>query len=108
MLGIIPGTMADPGYMVRGKGSGASLNSASHGAGRRMSRSMARNTLTGKQMRDYLAERGVELISAGVDEAPMAYKDIHQVMQAQSDLVEPIATFSPRLVRMAEDGKSED
>lgn len=107
-LGVIPGTMADPGYVVRGLGSAASLKSASHGAGRRLSRSAARNQITGKQMRDYLAERRVELLSAGVDEAPMAYKDIREVMQAQSDLVEPIAAFYPRLVRMAEDGKSED
>lgn len=108
VLGVIPGTMADPGYLVRGKGNTPSLHSAAHGAGRRMSRNEAKNTLTGKQMRDYLAERGVELISAGVDEAPMAYKDIRQVMESQSDLVEPIATFYPRLVRMAADGKSED
>lgn len=108
VLGVIPGTMADPGFVVRGKGELRSLQSASHGAGRRLSRKAAKASITRSEIKKYLADRGVELISAGVDEAPMAYKDIHEVMQAQSDLVKTVATFWPKIVLMASDGKSED
>ena len=51
--------------------------------------------------RQFLRERGVTLLSAGLDEVPMAYKDIDEVMAAQQDLVEPLARFEPRLVKMA-------
>jgi tRNA-splicing ligase RtcB (3'-phosphate/5'-hydroxy nucleic acid ligase) len=108
VLGVIPGTMGDAGYIVRGRGDASSINSAAHGAGRRMSRGAARQALTASAMRKYLEERGVELISAGVDEAPMAYKDIERVMQAQAGLVTPVAKFQPRIVLMSRDGKSED
>jgi len=100
-IGIIPGSMASPAYVVRGTGDPASLNSASHGAGRRMSRKQAKESFTGSQLRKYLAERGVELLSAGLDEAPMAYKEIDAVMAAQGDLVTPLARFDPKLVKMA-------
>jgi hypothetical protein len=53
----------------------------------------------------FLPERGVTLLSAGLDEVPMAYKDIDEVMTAQSDLVEPLAKFEPRLVKMAPSGE---
>jgi tRNA-splicing ligase RtcB len=108
VLGVIPGTMGDPGYVVRGKGNVRSLDSASHGAGRRLSRKAAKASITRHQVKDYLRDRGIELLSAGVDEAPMAYKNIDEVMAAQKDLVKPIATFFPRIVLMASDGKSED
>lgn len=101
-LGIIPGSMGTPGYVVKGKGSEKSLLSASHGAGRRMSRNAAKNTFTKRQMLDFLAERGITLLSAGLDECPMAYKDIDEVMREQKDLVEIVAKFEPKLVRMAE------
>ena len=107
-LGVIPGTMADPGYVVRGRGEARSLNSASHGAGRRLSRKAAKASITRSEIRKYLKDHGVELISAGVDEAPMAYKNIDEVMGAQADLVDVVATFYPRIVLMAADGKSED
>lgn len=100
-VGIIPGSMADPGFVVRGKGSTAALDSAGHGAGRKMSRKQAKQTFRWSQARKLLAQRNVELISAGLDEVPMAYKDIREVMAAQSDLVEIVAEFRPRLVRMA-------
>lgn len=103
-LGIIPGSMGTPGYVVRGRGNQESLHSASHGAGRRMSRKAAINTFTKRQMRDYLEARGITLLSAGLDECPMAYKDIDEVMEAQRDLVEVVARFDPKMVRMA-DGK---
>ena len=105
VLGIIPGSMGTPGFVVRGKGVAASLNSAAHGAGRRMSRTKAKQTLTWDAAQRFLRDRGVTLLSAGLDEVPMAYKNIDEVMAAQSDLVEPLARFDPRLVKMAPSGE---
>jgi tRNA-splicing ligase RtcB len=105
VLGVIPGSMGAPGYVVRGLGDPQSLNSAAHGAGRRMSRKRARQEYSWNDLRETLRQRRVELISAGLDEVPMAYKDIEQVMAAQSDLVERIARFDPRLVKMAPAGE---
>ena len=105
VVGIIPGSMATPGYVVRGKGVGASLNSAAHGAGRRMSRKKAKDTFSWNAVQDVLRSRQVTLLSAGLDEVPMAYKDIDAVMAAQTDLVEPLARFEPRLVKMAPSGE---
>ncbi len=105
VLGIIPGSMASPGFVVRGKGKAESLNSAAHGAGRVMSRTRAAQTFNWKEVNAHLRERGVKLISAGLDEVPMVYKDIHQVMAAQSDLVEAIGRFDPKLVKMAPSGE---
>jgi tRNA-splicing ligase RtcB len=105
VLGIIPGSMASPGFIVRGKGSTASLDSAAHGAGRRMSRKEAKRRFGWPETKKLLAERGVTLLSAGLDEVPMAYKDIETVMAEQADLVEPLARFHPRLVRMAPAGE---
>jgi tRNA-splicing ligase RtcB len=98
VLGIIPGSMGTPGYVVRGKGSAASLNSAAHGAGRRMSRTKAKEMFTWDMAQQFLRARGVTLLSAGLDEVPMAYKDIDEVMAAQLDLVVPLARFAPRFV----------
>jgi tRNA-splicing ligase RtcB len=97
--------MAAPGFVVRGKGVAASLDSASHGAGRAMSRTQARNTFRWAQIRPMLAERGVQLLSAGIDENPFAYKDIEKVMAQQTDLVDVIARFDPKIVRMADEGE---
>ena len=102
-LGVIPGSMADPAFIVRGLGVQAALNSAAHGAGRKFSRRAAKAQFRWSHVRSYLADRNVTLISAGLDEVPMAYKNIEEVMAAQSDLVEPIARFEPRLVKMADD-----
>jgi tRNA-splicing ligase RtcB len=104
-IGIIPGSMAAPGYVVQGLGNPESLNSASHGAGRRMSRTAAASSSTWKQIREYLAAREVTLISAGLDEAPWAYKEIDEVMSAQRDCARAIARFTPRLVKMAPAGE---
>jgi tRNA-splicing ligase RtcB len=98
--------MGTPGYVVRGKGVAGSLNSAAHGAGRRMSRTQARKQFSWAEAQRFLRERRVTLISAGLDEVPMAYKDIDEVMAAQSDLVEPLARFEPRLVKMAPAGEA--
>jgi tRNA-splicing ligase RtcB len=105
VLGIIPGSMASPGFVVRGRGNVESLNSAAHGAGRCMSRTAAEKNLSWKDANAVLRERGVTLISAGLDEVPMVYKDIHQVMAAQADLVEVLGRFDPRLVKMAPSGE---
>ena len=108
VLGIIPGSMTAPGFLVRGKGKEDSINSASHGAGRQMSRTKAIQNISKAEMNDVLKEHHVTLIGAGRDEAPMAYKDINKVMGAQTDLVEVLAKFIPRIVRMADDGSRED
>ena len=100
-LGIIPGSMATPGYVCRGRGKPESMNSAAHGAGRAMSRTAAKNSFTWSEAKKFLQERDVVLISAGLDEVPMGYKDIEKVMAAQSDLVDIVARFDPKLVKMA-------
>lgn len=105
VLGIIPGSMTAPGFIVRGKGNEESINSASHGAGRQMSRTKAKNTLDEAAVSQHLQDAGVELLGAGLDEAPMAYKDIHQVMEHQKDLVEVVGSFLPKIVRMCGDKK---
>lgn len=108
VMGIIPGSMTAPGFLVRGKGEENAINSASHGAGRQMSRTQAEKTITSNDMQSILKDHNVTLIGAGLDEAPMAYKDIHQVMAAQTDLVDVVAKFTPKMVRMADDGSRED
>ena len=100
VMGIIPGSMGDVGYWVRGLGLPESLNSASHGAGRQMSRLAARENITQHDRDARLREMGVTLISGGLDEAPQAYKPIQDVMKSQSDLVEVIGVFRPSVVRM--------
>jgi tRNA-splicing ligase RtcB len=102
-LGVIPGTMGDPGYVVRGLGAPAALSSASHGAGRRMSRTQALHAVTKTQRDHYLRDQGVTLLGGGLDEAPQAYKNIDEVMAAQRDLVEQVARFQPRIVMMTDD-----
>lgn len=92
--------MTAPGFIVRGKGETLSINSASHGAGRKMSRTAAMKNVTSGALKKVLKENNVTLIGGGLDEAPHAYKDIHTVMEAQLDLVDVIGKFSPRIVRM--------
>jgi tRNA-splicing ligase RtcB len=105
VMGIIPGSMASPGFLVRGKGQPDSLHSASHGAGRVMSRSKALQSFTWSSVRKQLASAGVELLSAGLDEVPGVYKDIRTVMAAQTDLVEVLGQFQPKLVKMCPAGE---
>lgn len=108
VMGIIPGSMATPGFLVRGKGDAAAIHSASHGAGRQMSRTFAHKNIDYNDWQLMLNDADITLLGAGKDEAPMAYKDIHTVMQAQEDLVTIVATFQPKIVRMADDGSRED
>ena len=107
VLGVVPGSQGHPTYVVRGLGSAASLNSASHGAGRQMGRRQALREIEPEARRAWLAERGVELLAGGLDEAPQAYKDIDAVLALQQDLAAPVARFDPAVVLMAADGKSE-
>jgi tRNA-splicing ligase RtcB len=103
VLGVIPGSMGDAGYVVRGKGEGNSLSSASHGAGRLMSRKAALNSISRSARDEYLKENQVTLLGGGLDESPQAYKRIEQVIAAQNDLVDVIGKFTPRIVRMADE-----
>ncbi len=109
VLGVIPGSMATPAYVVRGKGNPASFHSASHGAGRVMSRTKANATFRFNAVRNDLKKKGVTVLSAGSDEVPGVYKNIDEIMAAQQDLVEIVARFDPKIVKMCGDGsKAED
>lgn len=108
VLGFIPGSMSSPGYVVRGKGHTASLFSAAHGAGRLMSRTQAIKNLKWKDIQQELNQAEVRLIGGGLDEAPAVYKNINDVMAAQAVLVDCLARFNPRVVRMSDDGSRED
>jgi tRNA-splicing ligase RtcB len=99
-LAVIPGSMTAPGYIVMGKGNASSLCSASHGAGRLMSRTQALGTIKQAEMYAVLEKQGIRLIGGGPDEAPQVYKPITDVMKAQEDLVETIGLFHPKVVRM--------
>lgn len=106
-LGIIPGSMIHPGFVVRGKGKAEALSSASHGAGRVMSRTKALNSITRHDLNKALTEAGVQLIGGDLDEAPMVYKNIETVIEAQKDLVQVLAKFTPKIVRMADANRKE-
>ena len=92
--------MTAPGFIVRGLGNKESLNSASHGAGRLYSRRKCKQKFTKSDVKKQLKLNDVSLIGGGVDEAPMAYKDIKKVMNNQLELVEILGTFTPKIVRM--------
>lgn len=100
VLGIIPGSMTAPGFIVKGKGEAASINSASHGAGRKMSRAQAMANITHNALKEELARYNVKLLGGGLDEAPFAYKDIELVMQSQKALVDVVGKFTPKIVKM--------
>lgn len=109
VLGVIPGSMADPAFIVRGKGNAASLKSAAHGAGRRMSRTKAKEKFSWNSTRKNLEKRGIRVLSAGADEVPGVYKNIRDVMKRQEDLVDIVGEFHPRIVKMCGDGsRAED
>ena len=96
-LGIIPGSMGTGSYIVEGLGNELSYNSASHGAGRKMSRGKARKAFTVEDLATQTA--GIECRKDAdiLDEAPGAYKDIDSVMEAQRDLVRPVARLQTLL-----------
>jgi len=101
VFGIIPGSMVAPGFIVSGKGNAASLNSASHGAGRQLSRNKMKTTYTVSDLKAQVKRAKITLIGGGVDEAPMAYKDIDVVMMNQKELVQVEGKFYPKIVRMS-------
>jgi tRNA-splicing ligase RtcB (3'-phosphate/5'-hydroxy nucleic acid ligase) len=110
VMGVIPGSMADPAFVVRGRGVAGSLHSASHGAGRKLSRKQAKDRFSWHATKTNLEQRGITVLSAAADEVPGVYKDIEEVMASQADLVDKVARFEPRIVRMAgeHDGAAED
>ena len=97
---MIPGSMTAPGFIVKGKGQAASLSSAAHGAGRKMSRTNAIKSITHHLLRETLEKNGVKLIGGGLDEAPQAYKDIEEVMRSQKLLIDVVGKFIPKIVKM--------
>ena len=110
VLGVIPGSMADPAFVVRGLGNPQSLQL---GLARRRPPHVAQRRPTtcsaSKRCANELEERGVHVLAAGSDEVPGVYKDIRQVMAAQQDLVEIVAQFDPKIVHMCGDGsRAED
>jgi len=100
---LIGGSMGTPSYYVKGNGNEASLCSCSHGSGRTMSRKQAKETFSKKEMQEFLNAKGVELLDGGLDECPMAYKDVAGVMDAQKDLVGICGIFQPKIVMMSDD-----
>ena len=94
-MGVIPGSMGTRSYIVRGSGNAESYMSSSHGAGRRMSRSRAKRELTEESLVEAMRGKAWNRDAKGLlDEHPLAYKDIDQVMEAQRDLVEVVHTLS--------------
>jgi tRNA-splicing ligase RtcB len=102
-LGIIPASMIHPGYIVSGNGVDDAINSASHGSGRKMSRKKARESFTKSEIKSQLKQHGVTLMGGGTDEAPLAYKNIENVMASQTELVNVEGVFYPKMVRMDKD-----
>lgn len=100
--GVIPATMGDASRIVLGRGNEASLYSASHGAGRVMSRGVALKQIQGDTHEYVMKEYGVTLIGGDKDEDPRAYKRIDAVMSYQEANVDSIGEFTPMMVRMAE------
>lgn len=105
-IGIIPGSSGTQSYIVKGKGNEASIYSASHGAGRPFSRTEAKRRHDAAFVSDWMTANDILTFGLAPDETLMAYKDIDAVMAAQTDLVEIVATMTPRVVIMG--GQSDD
>lgn len=93
--GIIPGSMGTPSYIVEGLGNPDSFCSASHGAGRRMSRAAANKTITEQEAQAAMQGIVHDRFRGKYEEAPQAYKNIEDVMSWQKDLVKPIVKLQP-------------
>lgn len=100
ILGIIPGSMTAAGFIVKGRGETASIASAAHGAGRKLSRTAAMKSISHELLKATLQAHGVKLLGGGLDETPQAYKNIDEVMRSQRQLVDVVGKFTPRIVRM--------
>ena len=105
-LGIIPGSMGSKSYIVRGLGNQDSFFSSSHGAGRTMSRTQAKKTISLADHENALADVECAKGESTLDESPMAYKDIDAVMAAQSDLVEVVHTLKQIICVKGEENSS--
>jgi tRNA-splicing ligase RtcB (3'-phosphate/5'-hydroxy nucleic acid ligase) len=97
-IGIIPGSMGTSSYIVRGKGNRESFMSCSHGAGRRMSRTQAKKSISMDSFRHQMKDIEYTPKKDNLDEAPQAYKDIDAVMEQQQDLVDIVTKLSPLAV----------
>lgn len=95
MMGVIPGNMRDGSFIVRGLGNADSLYSSSHGAGRVMGRKQAKRELDLDEFKQSMGGITALVDETTLDESPLAYKDIHEVMRLQSDLVEVVAHVRP-------------
>ena len=107
--GIIPGTMGSTSYIVRGKGNEGSLNSCSHGAGRKMGRKAAKETITQEQFNAAMERSGSysKVSMNHIDESPLVYKDVTGVIARQKDLIDILFTLSP-LITIKGDSKARD
>ncbi len=85
------------------RASPASLELASHGAGRQMSRRVALSSISKSARDEYLKKNDVTLLGGGMDESPQAYKPIESIIKAQTELVDVLGKFTPRIVRMADE-----
>jgi tRNA-splicing ligase RtcB len=106
-IGLIPGSMGTPSYIVRGLGNPESFSSCSHGAGRRMGRNQAKRTIDEAGLKASLAGTFTKPSMGFVDEAPGAYKDVTKVIAQQSDLVEIVHTLRP-LITAKGDSRAKD
>jgi tRNA-splicing ligase RtcB len=100
-IGIIPGSQGSASYIVQGRGNDESYNSCSHGAGRKMSRTMAEKNLDLTEQKKILDDKGIIhgiRNQSDLDEAPGAYKDIETVMEEQKDLVRVVVKLEPLAV----------
>lgn len=95
MMGVIPGNMRDGSFIVRGKGNSEALWSSSHGAGRVLGRKEAQRTLDMEQFTNTMKGVTALVTTETLDESPFAYKNIFDVMQQQTDLVDVMAHIKP-------------
>jgi len=93
--GIIPGNMRDGSFLVKGKANPKFLSSSSHGAGRKMSRTLAKKEITLQQFKESMKGIKGTIVKEIIDESPMAYKDINKVMKAQEKSVKIIKQIKP-------------
>jgi tRNA-splicing ligase RtcB (3'-phosphate/5'-hydroxy nucleic acid ligase) len=106
-IGIIPGSMGTPSYIVRGLGNAESFASCSHGAGRRMGRNQAKRSIDEAKLKASLAGTFTKPSMSFVDEAPGAYKDVTKVIAQQSDLIDVLHTLRP-LMTVKGDSRAKD
>lgn len=100
-LGMVPGSQGSPSFIVRGKGKKEAFESCSHGAGRVMSRTKAKETLSVEEQSKPMEKKGIIHAirhKSDLDEAPGSYKDIQEVMKNQSDLVDIVIELEPMAV----------